>query len=95
MNRDINKIELLKLITASEFMKEDLALYLNTHPRDEDAVKKYNNYVLECRKLKELYEDHCGMLTEHDSLSSYPWQWISEPWPWEYEANFKLDKEEF
>ncbi|MEQ8199106.1 MAG: spore coat protein CotJB [Clostridiaceae bacterium] len=90
----VDKMELLKLISASEFMKEDLALYLNTHPMDEEAIRKYNYYVLECRKLRETYEMHCAMLTEHDSLSPYPWQWICEPWPWEKEANFKFEKED-
>jgi spore coat protein JB len=94
MTRDKDKMELLKLITASKFMLEDLALYLNTHPNDEDAVKKYNNYVLECRKLKEAYECNYGMLTAHDSLSLNEWQWVNNPWPWEYEANFRFDKEE-
>ena len=42
--------------------------------------------------LKEKYEMHYGMLSEHDSLSPYPWQWICEPWPWESDANFKLEK---
>ncbi|GKX68008.1 spore coat protein CotJB [Inconstantimicrobium mannanitabidum] len=95
MNRDFSKKDMLQLIVATEFMKEDLALYLNTHPDDKEAIKKYNTYVLECKKLKETYEANCAMLSEHDSLSPYPWQWISEPWPWEYEANFKLEKEEF
>ena len=95
MNRSADRMELLKLITVNEFMKEDLALYLNTHPEDADAIKKYNHYVMEGRKLKEVYEAHCGMLTNEDFLSPFKWQWVCEPWPWEYEANFKFDKEEF
>ncbi|HEY8891171.1 MAG TPA: spore coat protein CotJB [Clostridium sp.] len=88
-----NKMELLKLIVASEFMKEDLALYLNTHPMDQEALAKYNYYVMESKGLKESYEMNYGMLSEHDSLSPYPWQWINNPWPWENDANFNLDKE--
>ena len=88
-----NKMELLKLIVASEFMKDDLALFLNTHPMDQEALAKYNFYVMESRGLKETYEMNYGMLSEHNSLSPYPWQWINNPWPWEYDANFNLDKE--
>ena len=94
MRHEMNKTDLLKQISATEFMKEDLALYLNTHPMDRDALTKYNYYVAESRKLKEYYEMNYGMLTEHDSLSPYPWQWICNPWPWENDANFELEKED-
>lgn len=88
----MNKMELLEQITATEFIKEDLALFLNTHPMDQEALKKYNFYVIESKKLKECYEMNYGMLSEHDSLSPYPWKWINSPWPWEYEANFRFQK---
>lgn len=88
-----NKMELLKQIVAIEFMKDDLALYLNTHPMDREAIAKYNFYVMESKGLKESYEMNYGMLSEHDSLSPYPWQWSNNPWPWENEANFKFEKE--
>ncbi|HEY5562696.1 MAG TPA: spore coat protein CotJB [Clostridiaceae bacterium] len=88
-----NKSELLKQIVAFEFMKDDLALYLNTHPMDKEALAKYNYYVTETKGLKECYEMNYGMLSEHDSLSPYPWQWINDPWPWENDANFNLEKE--
>jgi len=64
-----NKMELLKQIVATEFMKDDLALYLNTHPMDREAIAKYNYYVMESKGLKESYEMNYGMLSEHDSLS--------------------------
>jgi len=88
-----NKMELLKQIVALEFMKDDLGLFLNTHPMDKEAILKYNFYVKESRGLKECYEMNYGMLSEHDSLSPYPWQWINDPWPWENDANFLLEKE--
>ncbi|MBU3155961.1 spore coat protein CotJB [Clostridium estertheticum] len=89
-----SKMELLKQIVAGEFIKEDLALYLNTHPMDQEALAKYNFYVVETKGLKDHYEMNYGMLSEHDSLSPYPWRWSSNPWPWEPEANFSLRKED-
>ncbi|HEY8889367.1 MAG TPA: spore coat protein CotJB [Clostridium sp.] len=88
-----NSMDLLKQIVATEFMKEDLALFLNTHPMDQEALAKYNFYVMESKRLKEHYEMNFGMLSEHDSLSPYPWQWSNNPWPWEYEANFSFERE--
>ena len=37
-----NRMELLKQIIATEFMKQDLHLFLNTHPMDKEALAKYN-----------------------------------------------------
>lgn len=94
MKDNMSKMALLEQITACEFMKEDLALYLDTHPMDREAIKKYNCCVREGKALKEKYEMNFGMLSEHESLSPYPWQWINNPWPWETDANFEFDKEE-
>ncbi|MGK0466248.1 spore coat protein CotJB [Clostridium sp.] len=94
MKNDMTRMELLKQITATRFIKVDLALFLNTHPMDREAIAKYNYYVMEGRALKESYEMNYGMLTQNECLSPYPWQWISEPWPWEYDANIKLEKGE-
>ena len=94
MKMDKNKTELLRQICAMNFMKEDLSLYLNTHPMDKDLLERYNFYVMQCKALKENYEMNYGMLSEHSVSSTFPWQWIDEPWPWEYEANFRLEREE-
>ena len=94
MRNKMNKMELLKQISAVRFMLTDLGLFLNTHPNDKETVVEYNYYIMQWRGLKENYEMHYGMLTEHDSLSPHPWQWIDEPWPWDYEANFTFEKED-
>ncbi len=93
MKIDTNKTELLRQITATTFMKVDLALYLNTHPMDKDVLERYNFYVMQSKALTEAYEMNYGMISQLDACSPYPWQWINEPWPWEYEANFKLERE--
>lgn len=87
---DNQKFKMLMELTAINFTLIDLHLYLNTHPNDETALMKYNAYSMELAKQKMKYEKCYGMISLHGSLSPYPWQWINEPWPWEYEANFKL-----
>lgn len=94
MAKEMSKMEFLKQITAVNFVLEDLSLYLNTHPMDREALVKYNSCVAQANALRQTYERCYGMISEHSSQSPYPWQWICEPWPWEYEANFKLCGEE-
>lgn len=51
----ISKMELLKQITVVTFMKDNLGLFLNTHPMDKEAIKQYNCYVVESKALVESF----------------------------------------
>ncbi|PYG89956.1 spore coat protein JB [Ruminiclostridium sufflavum DSM 19573] len=86
MSRD----ELLLKLSALDFYAIDLHLYLNTHPRDREALAKYNTVVREAKALREEFERNYGMLSAQGTPSKYPWQWIENPWPWQKEFNFEL-----
>jgi spore coat protein JB len=88
-----NKFTLLKEISSLHFMAVDLNLFLDTHPLDTEALAKYNSVIMQLTMLKQDYTMHYGMLSPA-SCSPYPFNWISEPWPWEYDANYKLCVEE-
>lgn len=90
MDYENNKHEMLKQITALDFTIIDLHLYLNTHPMDQEVIAQYNSLVMQCKMMKQNYERFFGPLTSTESVSACPWNWINEPWPWEYEANYKL-----
>ena len=89
MNRD----EMLQRLSALDFYIIDLHLYLNTHPNDREAIQKYIAVVKEANELREQFEQQFGMLSPR-STSKYPWQWIEDPWPWQYKFNFDLSGEE-
>ena len=74
-------------LQALGFAINELALYLDTHRDDEEALELYHQY-------QDLY--HKGMMTygkEYGPLNhSFPGQgksysWLDDPWPWEYAAN--------
>lgn len=90
MKENMSKMELKREIASVHMMLEDLQLYLNTHPMDKNALAKRNSYVKQLKMLKEEYDRCFDMINQDDSLSTFPWEWIEEPWPWEYEANYKL-----
>ena len=68
------------------FMIQELALYLDTHPNDTEALEMY-------RKYQQIYHD--GMMKfngEQPLRHGLPvqgerYRWLDDPWPWEYAAN--------
>lgn len=91
---DMNRNELLKQLTALDFMAVDLHLYLDTHPCDKAALARYNCVIMQAETLRDAYQSNYGPLYSFRSPSSYPWQWINNPWPWNFEFNFELAGEE-
>ncbi len=79
--------ELLKNIQATSFYAFDLHLYLDTHPNCIRALNLYTKTISDAKKLREEYEKTYGPLTAGASSSTPPWQWINNPWTWEYERS--------
>lgn len=62
----------------------DLQLFLDTHPNNQQALQEFNKYSQMYGNTKKEYEQKYGPLTNFGySKSSYPWQWVMTPWPWE------------
>ena len=68
------------------FAIQELALYLDTHQEDQEALELYRNYQELYRKGTEVYAAEFGPLN-HEDVSEGKYQWINDPWPWEYCAN--------
>lgn len=78
------KEAMLCKIQEIDFMAHDLNLYLDINPNDAEAIKLYNEYITESKKLTKEYERCYGPinLTSSKTLNMTPWAWIKEPWPW-------------
>ena len=77
--------ELLNQINEASFAVDDVKLYLNTHPWDDEALVYFQEYsCIRNEALKE-YAKHYGPLTiDTASLScEEQWDWIDAPWPWQ------------
>lgn len=66
------------------FVIQELALYLDTHRDDREALEQY-------RACQEMYR-HCmeaypSPLNHSMSGQGEEYQWLDDPWPWEYAAN--------
>ena len=68
------------------FAINDLALYLDTHRDDLQAIQLYQTYQKMYQKCKDEYQRQSGPLN-HRSPSDGEYRWLDDPWPWEYAAN--------
>ena len=73
--------EMLNEIMALNFAINDLALYLDTHPDDQNAIRMHCEYSERQISLTAEYQRLYGPLTIN--FMSDTWDWIDEPWPWE------------
>lgn len=84
MNKQINceKEELLYQIAAWDFRKTDLALFLDTHPHDMQAIMLFEEAKYQSNILKSMYERSYGPLVQGTTCPNH-WNWVNDPWPWE------------
>jgi len=84
LNQKNNREELLYNILKYKFAMNDLNLYLDTHPNNQNYIMLYNKYLLEEKKACQEYEKKYGPLTQDSPyLENSPWMWLKAPWPWE------------
>lgn len=86
----VNKNELpvtpLTELQILAFGIQELALYLDTHINDMEALELYRAYQKLYEEGKQKYEKVCGPLT-HTAKVDGAYKWLNGPWPWEYAKN--------
>ena len=87
----LNKSELavtpMSELQALGFAVQELALYLDTHRYDKEALEIYRNYQKMYKKCTEEYMKRHGPLTHKQVSESEKYNWLDDPWPWEYSKN--------
>lgn len=79
----MNRKQMLEWVQALGFVVQDMKLYLDTHPCDEEALAFYKVSVENYREAMAKYEEHFGPLTAENSMSCDRWEWADVPLPWE------------
>lgn len=83
--------QLLNDLTTLDFMAVDMALYLDTHPNDEDGIAIYNEIIKEANNARALFEEKFGPLCSYRSMSNdKKFEWINNPWPWQECFNYSV-----
>ena len=79
--------QLLDQIRAVDFALWETILYLDVYPHSCDALETYHKLKAQSEALRREYEAACGPLTATGNLSTTSWDWVSTPFPWEYDAD--------
>ena len=74
-------------LQAMGFAVQELALYLDTHPDDKEALELYRAYQDMLHRGMMAYSEKCGPLTHACPVKDEGYSWMNDPWPWEYIAN--------
>ena len=75
---------------ALAFAVQELALYLDTHRDDREALELYRRYQQLLEKVRAEYQKRFGPLNHGTPQTSESYQWLDDPWPWEYTTNKEL-----
>ena len=80
-----NRESLLAWINQVSFAVNEMTLYLDTHPDDEDALAFFREKLKMRQEALETYARFYGPLTIDTAKDSCTerWNWINEPWPWQ------------
>lgn len=73
---------LLQRIGTLDFAAFEAHLFLDTHPNNQEMLKKFNEYKSKSAELRQEFEGKFGPLTSAGQ-ETHDWQWIAAPWPWE------------
>ena len=69
-------------LMALDFVCQELALYLDTHPNDAEAFKTWKSFTALAKEGRKRYVEMCGPVKRSDTAKFNSWVWPEDPWPW-------------
>lgn len=69
------------------FAIQELALYLDTHRDDTEALEVYREYQKMYNHCRDQFLKKQGPLNHFQEDNSGKYNWLNDPWPWEYSGN--------
>ena len=73
-------------VMALCFVSHELQLYLDTHPEDAEAFDTLRRMLKLTAEAKRRYTARYGPLCPADLAESERFDWLENPWPWNYRA---------
>ena len=77
--------DLLHWINVVSFAVNDVQLFLDTHPEDQEALSFFSEYNKLRKEALDEYAKYYGPLTIDSANMNCQetWTWINDPWPWQ------------
>lgn len=86
VNKKEKNITPMTELQTMAFVLQELALYLDTHRDDADALEVYRVYQKMYHDAMKDYNMECTPI-QHQLPAGGKYQWLDDPWPWEYCSN--------
>ena len=77
---------LLNRVRICRFVLQEIALFLDTNPDNQEALDCYKKYLEMEKAATEMYVKKYGPLRQTDFAGGNRWTWVDGPWPWELEG---------
>ena len=87
VNNTEKKVTPMTQLQTLSFAIQELALYLDAHREDREALELYREYQTMYRQAKEEYTAKIGPLNHMSPSQREEYAWLDDPWPWELCAN--------
>lgn len=71
-------------LMALDFMQKEMTLYMDTHPDDQEVFEALKSVIALAQAGAEKYTKLYGPITASGVVSSETYNWLDNPWPWEY-----------
>ena len=87
VNKQEKPVTPLTELQTLAFAVQELALYLDTHRDDQEALELYRTYQQMYHKCMKEYTSSHGPLNHRTPTTEGPYAWLDDPWPWEFCKN--------
>lgn len=87
VNNKEKPITPLSELQALGFALQEMALYLDTHRDDKEALELYRAYQEIYHRGMMEYEENCCAMAHGMPSNRDTYAWLDDPWPWEYAKN--------
>lgn len=87
VNKNNLPVTPLSELQVLAFAVQELALYLDTHPEDTEALELYRQYQEMYQKCSIAYQKDIRPLNHTAPNQDSAYAWLNDPWPWEFAAN--------
>lgn len=89
VNSELKMTPLTEMM-AIDFVVDELELYLDVHCNDSEAFAMYQTFLALKQEARSRYTKQFGPITQDDMLGAKCYEWLKEPWPWEYQPKMEV-----